>query len=252
MSDYFNPFQLCKNCSTGIHPDFSFCPICKIDNPFDNITCFICLDIIPENEKIKLNCKHYLHKKCYYKLLINKNYYCPVCKVEFLPSNINCGICLKAVNLNESECDIFKSLQCKCFFHYKCLKIQKNNICKNCEKIIDCQEIKALSYNYLLNGYCKWVGRLPRCKFSNCFSKCNPRRFGFCQKHNSKYFCSKRTMKLSLMFFTRYIYENNEINRQKIFELIILFFNEYYSNKFIHKFNFMKIKEEFENYIINY
>ena len=36
-------------------------------------TCSICLDMIKynDNDKIKLNCNHLLHKKCYLKLLFH-------------------------------------------------------------------------------------------------------------------------------------------------------------------------------------
>lgn len=245
-----NPFDPCKNCGLGIHPEFKKCPFCDTEDPLNNRICCICLDTIKEIDKHILNCKHFLHKNCYISMLKScHSKKCPICRQKILTEKQECGICQKTLNMDESSCETFRSLNCFCCFHYSCIKKHKFVECLNCNIQIDCENIEALSYLYLQNGYEKWIGNIPKCKKEDCGNRANPKRFGYCCLHKDK-MCTNRAIILAFVYFTRYINEPIEKNRQNIFEKLVEFCDKHYNCIDYTEVNFEKFKADFENYLL--
>ena len=240
--------ESCKNCSLKIHIDFKECPFCKIDNPFIPQTCSICLNPI-NYEPVKLNCDHYLHNNCYIGFLASSNRNtCPICNKIFTPIKILCGACNKPLNLDEAKCDTFRSLDCKCFFHYDCIKRSKTIHCINCIRNVDPNNFDALSYLFFMNGYNRWIGRFPKCKMEGCNLTSNPKRYGYCFQHGQDKIASNKVISLAFNYFTKFIFEQNEKKRQHIFELLLEFFDK---NLSVEKIDWSQIKNEFNDFSSN-
>lgn len=243
-----NPLDPCKNCGLGIHPGFTTCPMCKTEDPFDKKTCSICLDTISQEDEKQLDCLHILHKICYESLIRNKSYKCPLCRQDFALDNTKCGLCNKDVKMDESLCETFRSLECGCLFHYEC--IQKERIvgkCKNCNKWNKFENIEALSYLYLQNAYEKWIGQMPKCCQEGCQNRGNPKRLGYCIRHN-EYTTTNIAIIIAFKYFTKFIREPIYWKREHIFSKLVNFCDSKYKHRDIDHVNFQQMKTEFTRY----
>ena len=238
MSNHF--LKTCKNCLLNIHPLFHTCPICKTDNPFITNTCPICLDDVSEKDMHILSCQHFMHKKCYLKLLKDANKKCPECKREIY-NQYKCSICCNYLKLDESDCDTFRSLKCGCLFHYDCIKKHRKINCNNCSTEINHKNMEPLSYIYFENAYKRWIGKIQKCKDENCNQQGNPIRYGYCIFHKKEKI-SETIFINALTFFSRFIIENDENKRINEFYKII----DFCSKKIITEEN---INEMYQKYI---
>lgn len=206
--------------------------------------CSICLQKIHKKELHTLRCNHKLHEKCYKNLLksdcVNR---CPLCRrdiienwainqednLENIRSGIYCSICDNELDFNEENCDVIKSNDCGCFYHYGCLKEKRkrglNGTC-GCGQEVNYENVDMLSYLYFLNGYLKIVGKMKCCKFAGCNIEGNPKRWGYCAEHHSM-MTTNIAFALSLQIMTRYVMEEEEEKRRKIFYGILSKLNEW-------------------------
>lgn len=210
--------------------------------------CSICLQKICEKDVKTLRCNHKLHKKCYRNLLnsdcANK---CPLCRCNFMQNVenndneiitnnlgnmeiiISCSICRNLLVFNEENCDVIKSNICGCFYHYECLKNRRkrgiNGIC-GCGLKVNFEDVDMLSYLYFMNGYLKIVGNITNCKYSGCNVEGNPKRWGYCSNHHSM-ITTNIAFALCLQLMTRYVNEDKEERRKKIFYKILSKLNEW-------------------------
>jgi len=196
--------------------------------------CSICLQTIYQKDLKILLCNHKLHQNCYEQLLksdLEKK--CPLCRcpfdnpepVEDIYDSSPCGICGVRVILDEARCDVVKSNECRCFFHYDCVKIKrmdrKNYLC-SCGRLINLEDVDMMSYLYFLDGYKKIVGEFSLCKYNGCHLEGNPKRWGYCQYHNQDLTTNTAFAK-SLQMMVRYV---NMGNKEDIFFKILLELNK--------------------------
>lgn len=189
-------------------------------NQFEQNDCCICLETISKIDEKILNCLHVIHNQCYESFMKSPaKKSCPLCRKNILDRNQICNICNNEIVFDESFCNVFQSMDCGCFFHYDCIKSKGTLNCVTCNKDINSENIKALSYLYFENGYRKWIGPILRCHHEECQNTGNPKRFGYCSIHN-QYQTTNIAVKLSFIYFTRFV--NGPIERgQYIFEEIV-------------------------------
>lgn len=213
-------------------------------------TCSICLENIREKQIKDLPCKHKLHIDCYDAFMTsNCLKQCPTCRIDLVPQNgetrsnlrlsqltiqniissgsINCSVCNQTIDLDESACDIVYSNQCRCFFHFDCVRFNDTINCQKCRVNVSRESLDALSYLYFETGYKKWVGKIPKCKITDCKNISNPKRHGYCREHCG-YIMQNSSIIITLQYFVKYVKNTNEIQRQKIFELV----SEYVNRRF--------------------
>ena len=197
--------------------------------------CSICLQSIYKKELKKLNCNHNLHKECYKKMMESElEKKCPLCRcpfekpqpepVEDIYDSCSCGICGGMLILDEARCDVVKSNECRCFFHYGCIKskrLESQYYQCNCGRRINMEDVDMMSYLYFLDGYKNIVGDIGECKFSGCNMEGNPKRWGYCQYHNPDITTNNAFAK-SLQMMVRYV---NMGDREVIFYGILLELN---------------------------
>jgi len=217
--------------------------------------CPICLENIREKTKHILPCNHILHKECfisYTQSRCPKN--CPTCRAP-IQQNINqtiptskCSICLKNITINEETCDIVRSFDCGCYFHYLCIKsspiqckVMNTIKCNNCKGNIFAHNIEGLSYLYFREGYEKWVGKIVNCKVSCCTNKCNPKRFGYCLEHTNR-IARNTSFSLCLKYFVKYINELDESKRREMFNKLLIFIDSTYPEGAYYDIDFYELR----------
>lgn len=189
--------------------------------------CSICYTDIKEKDKKILRCSHILHQNCYEKLLKSDcTKCCPLCRVDFSQKSshsvlnfvLNCGICGEDMDCNESECDIVKSVNCRCFYHLDCIMAKEGNFSCSCGMNVNRKETDLLSYLYFTTGYRKIVGEIGNCKNPGCNNRESPKRFGFCDICSRKS-ASNMSFAIALQILYRYVIGSE--NRIDIFRNIL-------------------------------
>ncbi len=211
------------------------CPICQDNIGFDGI-------------KV-LSCSHKMHKVCYKKMLYCcSQKKCPVCRNEIVEDEMECGCCLRVIDIRPEMCNVLKSEDCGCLFHYNCVKSGRRIECKNCDRIIDTERVIGLTYVYFDNAFKNWVGRYYECMQNGCVLNGNPRYDGYCVNHKRRE-ASNNAIILSLKYFVKYVYESDGYTKYLIFLKLIQYMNKYYKNSDINSVNLSEIRFNVDNFI---
>jgi hypothetical protein len=156
--------------------------------------------------------------------------------ISFLPrednssrggQKIKCSFCKNNIEFNDKICDFVKINDCKCYSnnyaHYECVKKErkKNMIIEcNCGIRVNYTNIDLISYLNSVNAFTKIVGDITTCKEKKCTSQGDPKRYGFCEIHNSS-ISSNTAFAISLRIMLRYIFIDDKIKRAAKFYKIL-------------------------------
>jgi len=130
------------------------------------------------------------------------------------------------VDMDESKCDTFFSTECGCIFHYDDELRYFGYYCKKCNKEITGEKISALSFNYFVNGYLRWIGQFQKCKRFGCDNRGNPRRFGLCHIHGET-ICTDNSLIFAFIYMTKFVTEREQ-RRVEVFAKVLAFMDKYY------------------------
>ena len=195
----------------------------------DDDICSICLEDY-NNNRIKLECHHCLHKDCLKRLINSQNEKkCPLCRNDLTEEFINqifekefttCSLCQKEISQEKSDMDNVSLMSCGCNFHFNCWKehLEKyfifekdseiiipfncNINCPNCQEEQPFYNVNSRDYSYLYNGHLTWIGEIESCRHKYCVYNGNPLRYGYCSIH-AKHKASNKAIKNTLRFMVK-------------------------------------------------
>ena len=192
-------------------------------------TCPICLENVREKHTHTLRCNHLLHANCYRNLVLHSIRRCPSCRADFdAPQTKTCLFCRQEIEIHRSQCGILKSGDCEdCYFHYECFKRGGHTYCTHCSHPINSENVVALSYLWLQNGFEAWVGPLQKCRCDGCDFYGSPRRFGYCYHHHADETFNKSIAK-ALEYMVRFTNIQEQQERYDTFYRVLKYLDKKY------------------------
>ena len=152
-------------------------------------------------------------------------------------------ICSTDVDLRPYKCEAFLATDCGCIFHYNCIKkVEPSYQCTKCEKLINLENIEALSYLYLNEGYLSWIGPYSKCREYNCPNEGNPKRFNYCLNHNET-LTTNRAVILTFHYFTRFVRDTDQSKKNYIFLKVLEYMYIYHRWEEVESVNFQEIRK---------